>query len=572
MQPPSTPLQIQFGFASETGRRGRNEDYVGICLGTPRQRPGHGIVAAVADGVGGAKGGRVAAELAVRGFIDGYYSQPATIGVQRAAARAIDAVNQWLYAQGRADPALENMASTFTALILLGRRAHALHVGDSRLYRLSDGRLERLTEDHTLNRPDLSHVLYRATGIEATVRLDYTVQQLRPHDRFLLCSDGVHGTLDDGRIRALLLRRSAPEEAARQIVEAALAAGSTDNVSAIVVDVVGLPAVEHAELELAIAALPLLEPPRTGEEVDGFRLDGVLSEGRYSKLYKATDLADGRPAVLKFPQPEVAAEATYRLAFVREAWVAARVRSPWLGEIVEMPPGRQSRLYSVMPFYDGETLEQRLRRPPKLSLGDGVDIAIKLAKAVAALHRAGIIHRDIKPDNVILERNGGLRLIDLGVVRLPRMEDFPQGDIPGTPSYMAPELFAGQCGDELSDLYALGVTVYRALSGGDYPYGEVEPFSRPRFGKAAPLSRSRRDLPAWLDLIVAQATAVAPKDRFGDVIEFALELENGLARGRPVMIRKQPLYHRNPVRFWQCVSLLLLLALLLALSGLRPGN
>ena len=102
-----------------------------------------------------------------------------------------------------------------------------------------------------------------------------------------------------------------------------------------------------------------------------------------------------------------------------------------------------------------------------------------------------------------------MRLIDLGVARLPQLEDFPPGDIPGTPSYMAPELFAGAAGDEMSDLFALGVTVYRMFARA-YPYGEIEPFTRPRFGQPASLAARRPDLPAWLDGAIAKAIAVDP--------------------------------------------------------------
>lgn len=561
---PPTRIQIQYGLASEQGRRPRNEDYAGIWLGTPGQQATQGIVAAVADGVGGSKGGRVAAELAVRSFIDAYYAQPETVGVQHAAASSIDAFNGWLHKMGRTDALLENAACTFTSLILLGRKVHVFHVGDSRAYRLSDSQLTLLTEDHTLKQPDLNHVLFRAVGIEPFVRLDHVAEPLRPHDRFLLCSDGVHGTLGKSRLRDLLLRRSAPEEAAREIVAAALDAGSHDNATAVVIDVIALPAVEHTDLAPAISALPIRDPaPKAGETVDGFRLDGVLSDGRYSRLFKAADTTDGdRPVVVKFPQPTVATEKTYHLAFVREAWVATRIHNPWVGAVIEVPPEHQTCLYSVMPFYEGETLERRLGRKPRLTLREGAGIATRIAKAVAALHRAGIVHRDIKPDNVILESSGGLRLIDLGVVRLPRVEDFPAPDTPGTPSYMAPELFAGQPGDELSDVYALGVTVYRAFTD-RYPYGEIEPFSHPRFGKPVPLSRYRPDLPGWLEAMLERAVAADRKERMADAIEFAMELENGLERGEPVSPRRVPFYERDPVRFWQIVSAMLALTLLL---------
>ncbi len=557
-------LQVSLGFASETGKRPDNQDFVAALVGGRAQIAARGIVAAVADGVGGHQGGRQASELAIRSFLEAWSTLPETLGVRRTAARALEPVNAWLHALGRTSPELEGMATTFTALVLLRRRGHVVHVGDSRLYRLSDSGLECLTTDHVMGRGDLSHVLTRALGLEDVVRFDHAEFPLRLHDRFLLCSDGVHGTLRDRQIRQLLEDRAAPEETARAIADAAFAAGSTDNITAMVMDVIDLPPADETEISGLVAALPILDPPVAGESVDGFALAGVLSDGHYSRLFRAMDTLSGQELVLKFPKPKVAVEATYRLAFVREAWVAARVRSPWIGGIVEVAPERQTRLYSVMPFYDGETLEKRLKRS-KIGLEEGVSLATRLARAIVTLHRAGIIHRDIKPDNVILETSGGLRLVDLGVARVPQLEDFPAEDIPGTPSFMAPELFGGAAGDEASDQYALGVTIYRMLSGA-YPYGEVEPFTRPRFTRPAPLSRYRPDLPAWLDAVLARAVAVKSADRFGDVIELAQHLENGARVAGPVSRRGTPLYARNPLRFWQIVSGLLAMALVWALA------
>src|SRR5271157_6104021 len=100
------------------------------------------------DGVGGAKGGRVAAETAVRGFLDGFWDLPETMEVRRAAARVVNALNGWIHDLGRQDPALAGMGCTFTALVLRGRIAHLLHIGDTRAYRLSGGRMACLTTDH----------------------------------------------------------------------------------------------------------------------------------------------------------------------------------------------------------------------------------------------------------------------------------------------------------------------------------------------------------------------------------------------------------------------------------------
>jgi serine/threonine protein phosphatase PrpC len=555
-------LKVDVGFATERGRRPDNQDYVGVCFGPRGGGSLQGIVAAIADGVGGHKGGRAAAETAVRAFIDGYYAQPETLGVLRAAGRSLEAVNAWIAAQSRVDLQLEGMASTFSSLILSRRNAFVLHLGDTRVYRLdADGALQRLTKDHVAGRGDFAHILRRAVGFEEAALFDQASYTLSLHDRFLLCSDGVHGALRDGSLLDQLAQRRSPQETSEAIVQRALEAGSDDNVTALVVDVLDLPPADERALTRFAAALPICPLPREGAVIDDFRLDEVLSQGRYSTLMRATDFQSGRNVVIKFPNPDAADDETYRLSFVTEAWVAARVRSPFIGEIIDLAPMRQTRLYSVMPFYDGETLEQRLCRSPRIELSEGISITLRLAKAVATLHRSGIIHRDVKPENVILLHDGGLRLIDLGVCRAPRLEDIPDEYIPGTPSYMAPELFQGAAGNELADLYALGVTAYRMFCRA-YPYGEIEPFSNPRFGTPNSLLAKRPDLPAWLDAAITRAVAVREDERFGDVLEFAFELENGAVRTRPQVPTKKSLYERNPLLFWQALSLLLMLLLI----------
>lgn len=559
---PINKLIVEAGIATDRGRRMANEDFAG-CVGTTGDGS-RGVAAAIADGVGGAKGGRVAAELAVRGFLDAFESLDPLRGVKRNAIAALDAINGWVHAQGTADPLLDGMACTFSALILRGRLAHVTHVGDSRLYRLREDELTRLTHDHVPTRGAVRNILTRALGAEADLRVDYTVEAARESDRYLLCTDGVHGALSDRTIGAALRRRSGPRETADRLVQAAIDARLGDNATALVIDVIGLPEADRLDLGVTIDALPILPAPRSGAAIDGYRLNAMLSDGRYSRVFAAIDEASGRAVIVKFPKPAVGAEPVLRQAFLREAWIATRLSSPWVAEVIEDATDRRTSLYTVMPFYEGETLERRLRRRPPVSRSEGLAIADKLAKAVAALHRAGVIHRDVKPDNVILTGDGGLKLIDLGVARLPNMEDFPGTDTPGTPSYMAPELLAGAAGDEKTDLYALGVTIYRMFTGA-YPYGEVEPFSKPRFTRPpASMLTHRPDLPAWLDRTIERAIAIRPEDRFDDAIELIFALEHGALHAAPSRPRHRPLLERDPLRFWQMVAVWLVFALMLS--------
>ena len=558
-------VKASVGFFSETGPRDGNEDFAGAVFGSELPQPRQDVIAAIADGIGGAKGGRVAAETAVRGFLDGFCDLPETMEVRRAAARVLNALNGWIYSQGQRDTKLTGMGCTFTALVLRGRTAHLLHVGDTRAYRLSGDRLTCLTTDHVRERgTGRSGILYRALGVETEARLDYASQPVARHDRFLLCSDGVHGFLTAEMIAEILRERSASGDTARALVANALQWGSTDNCTALVLDVVDLPTAQSADIGTTIMQLPLIPVPVSGEAVDGFLLKVLLSDGRYTRLFGAVDEVEGGEVALKFPKPQVATVAAYRTAFVREAWVGARVHSPWVGRVIELPPGRQTCLYTVMPLYQGELLETRLMRRPSVGLEEGRNIAIKLARAVSALHRADIIHRDIKPDNVILEREGSLKLIDLGVVRVPGLEDAPPENIPGTPAYMAPEMFAGEPGNEATDLYALGVTMFRAFTG-EFPYGNADATGPPRRERPKALSALRPDLPAWLQAVLGRAIAIDPAERYRDVTEFAVEMEAGPARSAVVVRRPLTFYERAPVRFWQGVAALLALALLLLL-------
>lgn len=562
--PASSRLSIASGFATDVGKRDDNQDFAALYLDEDASRH-HGAVAALADGVGGRKGGRVAAELSVRTFIDDYLGQSDILPPRKTAARALESINAWLYREGQKNETLKGMACAFTGVVLKGRRLHSFHVGDTRLYRLRDGQLERMTQDH---RPENAGgdttLLSRAVGAEEAVRIDYGVSDLAPHDRLMLCSDGVHGMLSDTDIGLILDARAAPEETAQRLVHTAIARGGDDNASAVVVDVIDLPPAAIEDLDAAIAGLPMIEPPQVGDVIDGFRLEKTLADGLYSRVFRARDLKETRlahqHALLKFPKPHtIGAEASARSAFMREAWVASRVQHIWVGSVLQLAPGRQTCLYIAQPFYAGETLEHRLTHPPKIGLKEGVGVAVKLAKALGSLHRAGVIHRDVKPENIILTGDGGFKLVDLGVSRIPNM-DKDTVFVPGTPSYKAPEQFEGRPGDERSDIFAMGVTLYRMFTGA-YPFGEIETGQTPVFSRPAPLLEKRPDLPAWLDSVILQALAPDPDARIQDGFEMAFKLETGAHGAAPDFFRKHSWLARHQVGLWRGISAALLVAL-----------
>jgi len=482
-------------------------------------------------------------------------------------ARSLEAVNRWVHSIGRRDTDLQGMACTLTALICKGRQIHVVHVGDTRLYRLRGDQLQQLTVDHTLG-PGKLNLLSRAVGADDELRIDYLNLPNEQHDRYLLCSDGVHGGISDSTLREILVRRGAPDETAREIVDRALAARIGDNATALIIDVIELPPSEFSDIEGELSEKTIRALPDAGSFIDGFRIDGTLSDSRYVRVFRATDLVDGRQVVMKFPKPLEGADRPMRDAFLREMWTASRVRSPFVGEVIQLADDRQTKLYLAMPFYDGETLENRLKRRPMLSLTAGLDIALKAARGLVAMHRAGVIHRDIKPENIILcppipGQPTTVKIIDFGVARQRAAPDIGTVSEPGTPSYMAPELFRGLQATEASDQFALGVTIYRLFTG-RYPYGEVEPFTHPKFRSPSPLANYRSDLPAWLDKVIGHAIALDPSERYEDVLELIFELEHGADRASPINVARTPLYHRNPLLFWKITSAFLVLLLVIS--------
>ena len=554
-------LQIAAGFATAKGPRADNQDFGAVHIGSPSEQALHGMVALVADGVSGSRAGRIASELAGRTFIDAYVDQNPLKGVAAAGVAALSGYNRWLHAKGRSDPDMAGAATTFTALVMRGREATVLHVGDSRAWHYRDGVLTCLTEDHVLAQPGLSHVLYRAVGIEPDLRLDTRAVTLKAHDRLLLTTDGVHGVVSEAELADLLARRASPEADAQAVVAAAGQAETRDNATALVIDVIRPGAVDQDTIGAEAADLPILALPTVGDRIDGFVLDRVLSDGKYTRVFAARDGEGGDRLVLKFPKPALLSESGARGAFLRESFIGRRIDSLHVGKIISLEPGRQSGLYIAQPLYVGRTLHAKIAEEP-FDIPSGLDLCIRLSKGVAALHRLGIAHRDIKPDNVILEADGGLKLIDLGVARLPRVEEFAEAEAPGTPGYKAPEMFAGNPGDALTDQYALGVTLYRIFTA-EYPSGQETEFSRIRFDRPTRPTQHRPDMPAWLEATILRTLSVDPADRFDSVEELIHVLEAGSAAAVPSR-RDLSLMEREPVRFWQAVSAGLFVLLLLS--------
>ncbi|MCB1966985.1 MAG: protein phosphatase 2C domain-containing protein, partial [Candidatus Accumulibacter sp.] len=391
------PLRVDIGHSSLTGPRERNEDFCGMVTPHGAELDNKGLIAAVADGVGGHRGGREAAEYTVRGLLSDYYATPDTWSIPHALEKVIDALNRWVMAEAGRQPDLTGMATTLTTLVLRGRRYISAHVGDSRLYLLRDGVCTQLTVDHVWEHPELKNVLSRAVGLDRHFQLDFADGELKEGDCFLLCSDGVWAAIGNARIRSALLAHPDAQQAAASLTSLALAAGGKDNASVVVARIEELPAENLRDSLEGRARLPLPPLFKAGQEIDGLLIDEVLHDSRTTLLYRVTDLGSRQQLVLKTLRPELADDPDEIRALIMEEWRGRRIASPFFAQL--LPAEGRSCLYYLQTWHEGATLQRMLDAGLHFTVADAVQHGIRLMKGLSALHRLDVAHRDIKPDN-----------------------------------------------------------------------------------------------------------------------------------------------------------------------------
>ncbi|WP_371226611.1 protein kinase [Pseudomonas sp. QE6] len=537
-------LTLSFAQASATGPRDENQDALRVVTPPAGLAASKGHLFAIADGVSHCADGGLAARLTLQALAADYYATPETWAVAQALDRLLISQNRWLQANGGGQPLL----TTLTALVLRGRRFTLAHVGDCRLYRWQAGQLECLTQDHVWEQPGMQHVLKRALGLDQHLVVDYCDGELEAGQCFLLVSDGVWAALGDNAIQRLLEDAQSLEACADALVNAAHLAGSQDNASALLLRVDELP---PASLGDALAQLDHWPAPpalRDEQEFEGWQVEGRLAQSRQSLIYRVRD-RQGRPWLLKTLPPALSDAADAGQALLLEEWFLRRVQGRYFPELHSLP--QRQHLYYVMREYPGQTLDEHLKLNGPLNLPDWLDIAQRLLRGLGQLHRRNILHRDIKPENLHWANDGELRLLDFGLAYCPGLSREDPHDLPGTPSYLAPETFQGAAPDARQDLYAAGVTLYRLLCG-HYPYGEIEAFQHPRFGTPAPASRYRPEVPAWLDEWLGRLITAQPQQRFETAEQCLLTLEQG---ERQAPTRPRPLLEREPLRVWRGIAL-----------------
>lgn len=558
----SATLKITSGQHSDAGIKESNDDACGIRVPDAALLNTKGVAAVIADGMSGSEAGREAAEACVSGFLTDYFTTPESWSTETSGEKVLTALNRWLYGQGHREyESAQAMVTTLSVLVIKSATAYLFHVGDTRIYRMRNGRLECLTRDHRVHVSEEKNYLSRAMGIELHMEIDYRSLPVEQGDIYLLTTDGVHDYLDDSVLAEHLYGMSADGDAvARAVVEQALANASLDNVTCQVLRVEELPHQDAHEFYRQFSELPFPPPLEPGMVLDGYKVVRELHASKRTQVYLAVDTQTDHKVILKTPSVNYEDDPEYIDRFLHEEWAGRRISNQHVLKVLE-PHGRRQCLYYVTEYVDGWTLRQWMHDNPSPALEDVREIAGQIAAGLRALHRQEMIHQDLKPENIMIDRYGTVKLIDFGSTKIAGIEEITtpladQGPL-GTRRYAAPEYVQDYAGSRLSDIYSLGVIIYEMLTG-QLPYGDKELTPRRlRRVRYIPASRFNPEIPAWIDKALERAVALVSNRRYA----LLSELVHDLSHPNPAFIHNtaEPLIERNPLLVWKGIALLLLL-------------
>ncbi len=565
-------IQLDVASFCERGAKPINED--AVAYQQPQETyilENKGISLALADGVSTAEAGREASQTAVTRFLEEYYQTPDTWSVAGSGEKVLSTINLRLFRKSHEFvTTTKGYLSTFSAVVIKSRTLHFFHVGDSRIYLLRAGEMTQLTTDHVATIDANRTCLSRAIGMDSRLNLDYGHRELKAGDRLLLTSDGAHDFISAAQLQQLLAADASASEISQAIYRAAVAGGSDDNLSAIVVLVNQLPESNLEDYSAQLTRLPFPPDLRPGMKLDGYLVVRELFASSRSQLYLVEDQfsdhssASRQRCVMKTPSRNIEDDLSAIDRFIQEEWIGRRIHSPYVVRVIQQQR-RRTALYYLMDFVDGIGLDQWIAEhqppSPKLSIG----IVKQIAEGLRAFHDNEAIHQDLKPANIMLTRssidagNPQALIVDFGSVYVAGLAELQrplvhEGAL-GTASYSDPLYLLGRNPGIQGDVYALATIVYELFTG-HLPYGEaIEEcrnafdYDRLRYRSAI---RHNAQIPVWFDAALEKGVAFDLYERYQSIDD----LMRDLTQPNPMFLQTDPVIEKNAssLTLWKLLS------------------
>ncbi len=468
-------------------------------------------VAVVCDGVGSASQGAEAAKRTSNFLVHSLKNRPKSWSMEKSIKHFIENINRVLYLESMEDYEREELVTTLTIVVIEGDRLYGANVGDSRIYLARNGQFAQLSDDHAMDEEGMENVLTSAMGLEESVAPYYFENNLLAGDKILLCSDGLYNELtqdelNDGvKIGASFLVKKASKLHNDNL---------PDDTTAVVIEIKEL----DPRLKLKQSDLIIKDKYKVDEEVDGYRLLKPLIQNNRTWLCENK----GVQYVIKFALPEAKDDETMLDLFVKEVWMAKRLKAGFFPKAVI--PKKRTHRYYIMSFIKGPSLKEFTAKKP-LSVDMGIELATFLLNMSQFLTKLDLVHGDIKPENIIITKRKEklvFKMVDFGSIT----EAYSDVTRAGTPSYLAPERFSQAPITEQTEVYAIGVTLYEALTK-KFPFGEIEPFQNPSFDKNPKHpTKYNAKIPDWLESIILRAIETDTNKRYHNYSEMLYELNN----------------------------------------------
>jgi len=266
-----------------------------------------------------------------------------------------------------------------------------------------------------------------------------------------------------------------------------------------------------------------------GDQLDHYRIDGLVARSGMASIFRGTDVRDGRAVAIKVPHPEMEADPVLFDRFKREEDIGKKLDHP--GVVRVFDDEERSRRYMVLEWVDGRLLRQVLNEQKKFPPERAIRITLALCDALGYIHSQGVVHRDLKPENIMVGPNDQVKLIDFGIAANAgsrRLTFAKLTKAMGTPDYISPEQVKGKRGDARSDVYSLGIMFYEMLTG-KVPFTGPNPFvimNERLLNDPIPPREVNPEISPQLQEIIYRALERDPNKRYPNAHEFALDLQH----------------------------------------------
>jgi serine/threonine protein phosphatase PrpC len=532
--------------------REKNEDYLGFWQPEDEaERLQRGAIAVVADGVGGLQSGEVASKMAVEIAIATFQRMNPANTPKQILKQIFDTANLEIYEAGMsAIPNGGRMATTLSVCIFRDRELFVGHAGDTRVYLVRQEQMRRLTTDHSYTAMQvklrliseheakasrLRSMLTRSLGPEPIVHFDFKHVKLMSRDRVLQCTDGLYCFMNDGELLEGVDRLDM-DEICPYLVSLAERGRTDDNLSAQVIQVDRLVEPKYDQpisiLKKTGGGQPvtMTNEVKPGDIIDGrFEIESVISRSGMASLFKAKDLTTKQTVAVKIPYMQLESDPNSFARFQREEEIGELLNHPNILKFIKVP--NKSRPYIVTEYLEGKPLSTVMNEVRPLPIPDAVQVASYICGALAHMHENKVVHRDLKPQNIMICEDGTLRIIDFGIAKSTEMRRLTfAGFTPamGTPDYMAPEQVKGKRGDERTDIYSLGAVLYE-MTTGSVPFEGPNPFivmnSRITGDPVAP-RKLNPEISEALEEIILHAMEREPHRRYQSAAAMKAELDD----------------------------------------------